>query len=561
MADAEPSVCVDLRKCRYPAIHAALVGRRDGWVSAAPAPPLLPHRTSHPTLTPLTPRGPRPTSVRGGPPTTRPASRLRGDGVRLPVAHRRVPLLVWSDLSVPTTRMLQLRREAAQQGYAALVVNHFPGMERLSRKAALARTLQPMQERFPSVFGFTPPSYASPAELPLRDAAPGEGGEGDEGGEPYYVVKPSAGCMGRGIYLTPAPGPADFAEDRVVQRYIDRPLLVDGRKFDVRCYVLVASVDPLRVYVAREGLVRLCTVPYARPSAENAHLAAMHLSNYAVNRAPPGAAAHAAQAHTPRWSATCSRSCAQDAAAVKQPLSFLRRLLHAVALEMELCLRRHVPPYENAALPGGGPSRSCRGCCAYHDNVAASRAACDRALAQLPPGERRAVLEAASGRVDAVWRAVDRLAVSVVLAALPSLVAESRAAVGVRCFEVLGLDVLLDEGLAPWLVEVNHSPSWSVDGDVDAAVKPALLDEVGSALGLHQRRPAPASARRLLSTAYRAAPAVDLPTDPVAQQLQEEAALHLFERVFPPRTVDDAWAAVAAVHAAQCRDTDALLGQ
>lgn len=39
----------------------------------------------------------------------------------------------------------------------------------------------------------------------------------------------------------------------LVQRYISDPLLVNGRKFDLRVYCAVTSLDPLRVYVYREG--------------------------------------------------------------------------------------------------------------------------------------------------------------------------------------------------------------------------------------------------------------------------------------------------------------------
>jgi len=52
------------------------------------------------------------------------------------------------------------------------------------------------------------------------------------------------------------------AEAYVVQRYISNPLLIGGKKFDLRIYVLAKSYKPLKAFLYREGFARFTTQRY-----------------------------------------------------------------------------------------------------------------------------------------------------------------------------------------------------------------------------------------------------------------------------------------------------------
>ena len=70
----------------------------------------------------------------------------------------------------------------------------------------------------------------------------------------------------------------------VVGKYIDNPLLINGHKSDLRLYVLVLGIDPLRIYLSREGLARLSTKMYEEVDDQNLDDMTMHLTNYAINK-------------------------------------------------------------------------------------------------------------------------------------------------------------------------------------------------------------------------------------------------------------------------------------
>ena len=63
--------------------------------------------------------------------------------------------------------------------------------------------------------------------------------------------------------------PAAAASSRIVQEYVDKPLLVSGYKSHIRLYVLITSTDPLRLFIYQDGLMQLASEKYLNPAEGN----------------------------------------------------------------------------------------------------------------------------------------------------------------------------------------------------------------------------------------------------------------------------------------------------
>ena len=55
-----------------------------------------------------------------------------------------------------------------------------------------------------------------------------------------------------------------------------------------------------------------------------------------------------------------------------------------------------------------------------------------------------------------------------------------------HCFELYGFDVLFDDNLKPWLIEINASPSMTANTRTDYETKVGLLEDVFAILDLER---------------------------------------------------------------------------
>ena len=58
------------------------------------------------------------------------------------------------------------------------------------------------------------------------------------------------------------------------------------------------------------------------------------------------------------------------------------------------------------------------------------------------------------------------------------------------CFQIFGMDIFIDSESKPWLLEVNHTPSFCTDSPLDYNIKKNVLRDTLHILNLNQKRKA-----------------------------------------------------------------------
>lgn len=93
--------------------------------------------------------------------------------------------------------------------------------------------------------------------------------------------EPKSGDKVNSRSLSKAVGRAGAQEGWIVQLYMDRPMLISGRKFDIRCFVLVTNFpgECLRAYFFKDAYVRTSSKKYSLVSLSDREA---HLTNDAI---------------------------------------------------------------------------------------------------------------------------------------------------------------------------------------------------------------------------------------------------------------------------------------
>lgn len=285
-------------------------------------------------------------------------------------------------------------------------VCHFRNHYEISRKNLMARNLKRLKRQLEkeskieaAKCDFFPTTYELPSEYHMFVE------EFKRNPGTIWIMKPAGKAQGKGIFLfrklkdiTDWKKEDYFHRDRdeernerdppetyVVQRYIEKPYLIGGKKFDIRVYVLVMSYMPLKVWLYRSGFARFSNARFSLNSITNTFV---HLTNVAIQKTAPD--------YDPE------KGC-------KWSLQEFRMFLTA-----------------------------------KHGHVVVRR-----------------LFQEIDGIIIKSLQSVQKIIIN-----------------DKHCFELYGFDVMFDEDLKPWLIEVNASPSLTASSKLDFDLKFGLLQDM-----------------------------------------------------------------------------------
>lgn len=299
---------------------------------------------------------------------------------------------------------------------AWMKVNHFPATRSvLSRKSRLAKTMSLMHKMFPQDYGFVPDTWCLPEDLPELTKEYEK-----HNGSRVFIAKPDYGTQGRGIFLTndlqqlKTSCCESSVSSWVVQRYIDNPLLIEGMKFDLRLYLLLTSkLGNKGELIPRYFLYRDGLVRLCTAEYEAPRIENMTNS-----------------------------------------------MMHLTNYSIN---KRSEDFVQNDGVDDGTGNK--RKLTWFMDYVEENHGTKVR---------------------DKLWNQLRGFCVKMCLAAHPFQEQEynnrfpedlSAGIYGCRCFEILGIDVMIDNHLRPYLIEVNHLPSFATDSPLDLEIKEKVISQ------------------------------------------------------------------------------------
>ncbi len=180
------------------------------------------------------------------------------------------------------------------------ILNHFPTWFELCRKDHLAKNIKKYKKQLIKegksidIIDFLPQTYILPGDMSIFME------EFKRNPTYLWILKPSNRSQGSGIVLVNKLNKVKklkfesktinennqtivINDTYVISRYLDNPLLISGKKFDIRMYILVTSFHPLKVWFYKYGFCRFCNEKYSLDICDIDNIYA-HLTNVAIQK-------------------------------------------------------------------------------------------------------------------------------------------------------------------------------------------------------------------------------------------------------------------------------------
>ena len=277
--------------------------------------------------------------------------------------------------------------------------NHFPITWQLSRKDNLYTNYKKMQKKFPNDFKYMPETYILPRDREIFNLKI-ENYEFNKNN--LWLIKPVASSRGRGIRILTNMN--DIPEKTLITHYISNPHLINGKKYDLRLYVLITGYCPLKIYLFEDGLTRFCSEDYNLDQSKLSDKY-IHLTNYSINKNNENFEKNddTEKEEGNKWS-----------------IFTYKKFLKENKIDF-----------------------------------------------------------------NKIWKKIKDIVIKTILSITDSgipIIKDFNLS-SVNLFEIYGFDILLDEYLNPWLMEVNLNPSLNCDSNLDLKIKSKVLTDIFNIIG------------------------------------------------------------------------------
>ena len=135
-----------------------------------------------------------------------------------------------------------------------------------------------MRKHFPEDYNYMPKTYIYPKD---KEKIEKKFKNYKFNLKKLWIVKPNNLSFGQGIHFLISLKEEAF-NNYLITEYLKNPHLIYGRKYDFRLYILVTGLKPLRIYLNKEGLIRIATNNYSL-SLESIKDNFTHLTNTGIN--------------------------------------------------------------------------------------------------------------------------------------------------------------------------------------------------------------------------------------------------------------------------------------